>query len=121
MNKQTYSTQGKTTVSADVLLTIARLTTLNVPGVSRLGIAPGIAGRRLKGGHVDDGIVIEIQDDIVLTEIFVVLNSNLNVQNIARKIQIEVARSISEMVGMRVGSVNIHVVDIDYPLEAEAK
>ena len=120
MTEQGYATQGKTTVSADVLLTIARLTTLNVPGVSRLGITPGIAGRRLKGGHVEDGIVIEIQDDIVLTEIFVILHSNLNVQNVARQIQTEVARSISEMVGMRVGSVNIHVVDIDYPMESEA-
>ncbi len=115
-----YVTPGKTTVATDVLLTIARLTTLRVPGVSRLGIVPSNAARLLKGGHVGEGVAIEIDEDFVLTDIYVVLKSDLNVQNIARQIQTEVARAISEMVGMRISSVNIHIEDIDYPIEPEA-
>jgi hypothetical protein len=33
-------TPGKTTIAIDVLLTVARLTTLGVPGVSRMGHGP---------------------------------------------------------------------------------
>ncbi len=38
--EQTPSTTGKTTIAPEVLLTIARLNTLSVPGVARLSSAP---------------------------------------------------------------------------------
>jgi len=120
MTEQDYDTQGKTTVATDVILTITRLTTLGVPGVSRLGAVPSNAARVLKGAHVSEGIAIDIEDGLVLADIYVVLHSDINVQNVARKIQIEVARAISEMVGMHAGAINIHITDIDYPVEPEA-
>ncbi|MCU0485990.1 MAG: Asp23/Gls24 family envelope stress response protein [Anaerolineales bacterium] len=120
MTEQGYGSQGKTTVASDVLLTIARLSTLGVPGVSRLGVVPSNATRVLKGGHVGEGIAIDIEDGLVLADIYVVMQSDLNVQNVARKIQAEVSRAISEMVGMAAGAINIHIVDIDYPVEPEA-
>jgi uncharacterized alkaline shock family protein YloU len=40
-------------------------------------------------------------------------------REVSHNIQYEVARAISEMVGMPVGRVNIHIEDIDYPVEAE--
>lgn len=120
MTEQGYASQGKTTVAADVLLTIARLTTLGVPGVSRLGVVPSNAARVLKGGHVGEGIAIDIEDGLVLADIYVVMHGDLNVQNVARKIQADVSRSISEMVGMAAGAINIHIVDIDYPVTPEA-
>lgn len=120
MTEHGYATEGKTTVASDVLLTIARLTTLGVPGVSRLGVVPSNAARVLKGAHVGEGVAIDIEDGLVLADIYVVLHNDLNVQNVARKIQVEVSRAISEMVGMAAGAINIHVQDIDYPAEPEA-
>lgn len=120
MTEQGYTTQGKTTVASDVLLTIARLATLSVPGVSRLGMVPSNAARVLKGNHVSEGIAIDVEDGLVLADIYVVLLSDINVQQVGRQIQVEVSRAISEMVGMTAGAVNIHVVDIDYPVEPEA-
>ena len=120
MTEQDYVSQGKTTVASDVLLTIARLTTLEVPGVSRLGVVPSNAARVIKGGHVGEGVAIDIEDGLVLADIYVVLHSDLNVQNVARQIQVGVSRSISEMVGMTAGAINIHVVDIDYPVDPKA-
>ena len=42
-----YSAQGSTTIAPEVLLTIAQLTTLNVPGVSRLSHIQGVGVNRL--------------------------------------------------------------------------
>ena len=56
---------GKTTIAPDVLLTIARLATLKIPGVSRLSPYPGAVKRLFRRGQGDDGIHIEIQDDMV--------------------------------------------------------
>jgi uncharacterized alkaline shock family protein YloU len=116
----TYS-DGKTTIAPEVLLTIARLTTGNVTGVSRLSPVPSATLQRLiKRGHATDGVTIEIQDGIVYADLFVILNNDVNVRDVSRKLQREVSRAISEMVGMQVGRVNVHIEDIDYPQEGEA-
>jgi uncharacterized alkaline shock family protein YloU len=104
---------GKTTISPEVLHKIARLTTLSVQGVSRMA---SYRGRMEKALSKDDskGIKVEIRDNQAFVDIFVVLMSNFNVRDVSREIQSRVSRAISEMVGMKVGGVTIHVIDIDF-------
>jgi uncharacterized alkaline shock family protein YloU len=121
MSEQNSYTEGKTTIAPEVLLTIARLTTLNVSGVSSIYHMPVPAARRLlRHEHVDEGVAIEIVDDVVYVDIFVILKQDVNVREVSRCIQVDVTRAITDMVGMQVGSVNIHVEDIDYSSETEA-
>ncbi len=119
MMKDEDVAQGTTTIAPDVLLTIAQLTTLNVSGVSRLSHVSTPVNRLLKRNQKREGVLIEVADDIVYIDIYVVLNSDVNVRDVSHNIQREVARAISEMVGMPVGRVNIHIEDIDYPSEDE--
>lgn len=111
---------GKTTIAPQVLLTIARLTTLDVPGVTRIGTLSGSSVNRLLKRVQQEGVCIEIKDDAVFADLYVVLKNDVNARDVSRKIQHDVARAISEMVGMNVGRVNIHIEDIDYPPETEA-
>jgi len=112
---------GKTTIAIDVLVTIASLTTLRVPGVSRFSQTPTPRVKDLfKRDLIFEGIVIDIQDDTVYVDLYVIMEHDVNVRDVCRNIQSDVARAISEMVGMQVGRINIHVDDIDYPLEQEA-
>jgi uncharacterized alkaline shock family protein YloU len=114
MYEQTAS-PGRTTVAGGVIETIARLTTLSVPGVSRMGRIPATIIKGLfKRGQVDQGVVIEVTEDTVSADLYVVLEKDVRIQEVARKIQAEVARALSEMIGMRVGSINVYVEDIDY-------
>lgn len=111
-------TNGKTTIAPEVLLTIARLTTLEVPGVSRMGNVPAGVNRFLKRG-IEDGVRIDISDDKVYSDIYVILKNDVNIREISRNIQGQVSRAISDMVGMQVGRVNIHIEEIDYPEETD--
>ena len=121
MNEPVPYVEGKTTIAPEVLLTIARLTTLNVGGVSRICHLPSAAMRKLfKRGHVDEGVAIEIIDGVVYADIYVILEHDYNVREVSHSIQVEVTRAITEMVGMQVGSINVHIEDIDYPQENEA-
>ena len=113
-----HNTQGKTTVSPDVLTTIARLAALSVPGVSRLAPVSGGVNRLFKRG-AGDGVRIETEENIAYVDLHLVLHENINIREVSRNIQQNVARSIQEMVGMDVGHVNIHIEDIDY-VENEA-
>ena len=115
-----YTDSGKTTIAPEVLLTIARLTTLDVPGVSRMSPVPGGVNRLFKRGF-GEGVRIDIRDDdTVYADLYIILENDVNIRDVSRLVQHRVARSISDMVGMQVGRVNIHIEDIDYPVESEA-
>ena len=64
-----YQISGKTTIATDVLVTIAKLTTLNVDGVSRLAPLPsGVDWLFNKG--VSEGVKITVENDSVYTDLF---------------------------------------------------
>jgi uncharacterized alkaline shock family protein YloU len=108
-----YREKGKTTVSPDVLITIARLSALSVPGVSRFASVTGGVNRLFKHG-AGDGVRIETEDNTVFADLHLILKQDVNIREVSRNIQLQVARAIQEMVGMDVGHVNIHIEDIDY-------
>ncbi len=103
---------GKTTVAPEVLVSIARLTALGVPGVNRLATIPSEVERFFSRG-MSEGIKIAIENDLVYIDLYVILDRNMDVREISRAIQQQVARAVSELVGMEVGRVNIHIEDID--------
>ena len=105
--------QGKTTVAPEVLVTIARLAALSVPGVSRLAPISGGVNRLFKRG-TGDGVRIETQENTVYVDMFLALKQDVNIREVSRNVQQQVARAIQEMVGMDVGHVDIHIEDIDY-------
>jgi uncharacterized alkaline shock family protein YloU len=109
----TEDTQGKTTVSPEVLTTIARLSAVSVPGVSRLAPVTGGVNRLFRRG-TGDGVRIETEDNLVYVDLHLILKQDVNIREVGRNIQQNVTRAIQEMVGMVVGHVNIHIEDIDY-------
>jgi uncharacterized alkaline shock family protein YloU len=111
-----YESAGKTTLSPDVLLTIARQAALEVEGVSSM--APVKGGVNSLFGRGNDGVRMTIEDNIVFVDLFLVLEKDVNIREVSRTIQQKVARSIAEMTGLEVGHVNIHIEDIQYPSEA---
>jgi uncharacterized alkaline shock family protein YloU len=111
--------KGATTISPDVLLTTIRLTTLLVDGVSRLSPVPAGVNRLFRRGY-GEGVRLEIKDDRVYADIYVILKPELNIREVSRTIQHDVGRAVSEMIGMEIGRINVHIEDIDYPESSEA-
>jgi uncharacterized alkaline shock family protein YloU len=104
---------GSTTISPEVLHKIARLTTLSVQGVSRMATGRNSL-EQLFNRDEYSGVTIQLKGDQVFVDIYVILMSNFNVRDVSREIQSRISRAISEMVGMEVGGVTIHVMDIDF-------
>jgi uncharacterized alkaline shock family protein YloU len=107
------TSHGSTTIAPGVLITLARLTALSVPGVAAMAPVPA-ALRRLLKRNTDKGILLELDDDEVSIDLHLVLDQDTNVRQVSRKVQQEVARAIEEMVGMNVRRIDIHIEDIDY-------
>jgi uncharacterized alkaline shock family protein YloU len=109
--------QGKTTVSPDVLVTIARLSALSVPGVSRMAQVPGGVNRLFRRGS-GDGVRIEVENNVVVANLYLILKQHVNIREVSRNVQHQVARALQEMVGMDIGGIEIHIEDIDEDEEA---
>ena len=104
---------GTTTIAPGVLLTISRLTALQVPGVAAMASVPGGVNRLFKRG-IGDGVRIEIRDSVVTVELYLVLEKDTNVRDVSRTVQADVERAIEEMVGMQVDRINVHIEDISF-------
>lgn len=104
---------GKTTIAPEVLITIARMSALNTPGVSRIASIPGGLNRVFKRG-ASEGVRAEIEDGLAYLDLFLILKQDVNVREVGRQVQQTVSRSVSEMLGIEVGHVNIHVEGIEY-------
>lgn len=62
---------------------------------------------------ITEGIDIMVENNVVFVDIYVILNHDVVVRDVAKNIQTQVSRSISEMVGLEIGHINVHVEDID--------
>ncbi len=103
----THAPIGKTTIAPTVLSTIAKLTTLEVPGVSRM------ADIKQLSSLDNEGVKVEVKDDLIYLDLYIIISSDHNARLVSETIQQKVRRSITEMVGMEVAKINVHVIDVD--------
>jgi uncharacterized alkaline shock family protein YloU len=107
-----YESPGRVTIAPGVLVTIARLTTLSVPGVTRM-VPRGIPALLRHGWN--EGVLLEVEGGRVRFDLFIVADANANLRQVGQKIQAEVARATRDMVGMDVEAINVHIQDVAYP------
>ena len=110
-------TPGKTTIAPEVLLAIVRLETQKVPGVHSLAPIPGAVNRFLR--RSEPGVRLQVHDDVVDADIYVVLEGQTNIRQVSREVQRAVAQALERMVGMTPGRINVHIEDLYYPSTTE--
>jgi uncharacterized alkaline shock family protein YloU len=76
----------------------------------------GGVNRLFKRG-VHDGVRIEVDDNTVTVDLYLILKKDVNIREVSRNVQQQVARALHEMIGMDIGGVIIHIEDIDYEEE----
>ncbi len=104
---------GKIVIAPDVLITIAKLSTLSLPGVARMAPVPGGVDKYFRRGAAD-GVRIQVRDDKLSAELYVVLTGDVDVHAVSEAIQTEVARAMADMVGMEVQAVNVHIEEVAF-------
>ena len=110
------------TLAPGVLLTVVRLATLGVAGVIRMGNTPGGVDRLFRRVPGADGVQIAVDEGTVTVHLSVVADASVNLREMSVQIQKSVERSIREILGMKVSSVNVHIEDVTFcqsPEQAE--
>ncbi len=103
---------GKVTIAPEVLLSIACLTTLSMPGVARLG-SSGVRG--MFGSKDAAGVRVAVEDDKVTVDVRIVVEHGVSMLQLSQGLQAKIARAIQDMVGMDVAAVNVYIADVEFP------
>jgi uncharacterized alkaline shock family protein YloU len=111
---------GKVTIAPNVLVTIVQKMADAVPGVAHLcENAPGV-GRLLGLSTVGRGVRVDVVDDQVLVDVYLVAKREVDLLQMGRQLQRQVAHDIENIVGMNVREINVHVEDIETELPLDA-
>ncbi len=113
MSSDYHRPPGKTTIAPEVLITITRMAALSVPGVSAMAPIPGGVDRFFRRG-INEGIRLKVQQEIVTGDLYIVVKEDVNIREVGRNVQQQVARAIQEMVGMDVVQLDVHIENIEY-------
>lgn len=113
MSERTESI-GRIEVAPEVLVTIARYTVLAVEGVQQMSQVPADIARLFQRGLRQDGILLDLSENKVCFNIYVIMDPHVNLLEASRTIQAAVTEAIDTMVGITVTAVNVFVEDVRY-------
>lgn len=105
---------GRIEVAPEVLATIAHYAALRVEGVSKMASIPADAARLFRRATKHNGVLLNLVDNKVTFDIFVIMNPHVNIMETSQKLQTAVAEAIDTMVGIPVQAINVHVEDVVY-------
>jgi uncharacterized alkaline shock family protein YloU len=107
---------GKVTIAPEVLVTIIQLTTQEVEGVHQMCVGFAREVSHLLGNTgIGDGVQVRVQGGRVTADLYIIVEHDVNMLLLGRRIQADVTRAIEELVGMEVEDVNVHIEDVHYP------
>jgi uncharacterized alkaline shock family protein YloU len=105
---------GRIEVAPDVLAMIAHFATLRVEGVAKMAPIPADVARLFRRETRHHGILLDIADDKIKFDIYVIMNPQVNIMVTSQRLQTAVIEAIDTMVGIPVEAVNVHVEDVVY-------
>lgn len=112
--------KGKVSCNRDILLSIINLATKEITGVSSLCANFGSGVKKLFSNNYTEGVKITEVGDGILIDIYINIFYGHSVSDVAFRVQENVKNGISSMVDIKIESINVHVLGVDFKPEVEA-
>jgi uncharacterized alkaline shock family protein YloU len=117
---------GKTTIHDVVVAKIAARAAREIPGVRDLvseGVS-GFAGRvadQVTGGESMAGVNVEVGEREAAVDLGLVVDYEVSIPRLAQAVRDNIMNRVNSMTGLQVREVNIDVIDLALPEEAESR
>ena len=111
---------GTVKIADDVVAIIASLAVIEVDGIYSMsgrgveGLAE-VLGRK----NLSKGVKVEVGEEDCTVDVYVIVEYGVSIPSVARKVQENIIKSITEMTGLKVVEVNISVQGIKMKKEEE--
>ncbi|WP_164668651.1 Asp23/Gls24 family envelope stress response protein [Virgibacillus doumboii] len=104
---------GKVEIAPEVIEVMAGIAASEVEGLSSMrgNFATGVVERFGKKSH-SKGVKVELTDNGILIDLFVVLNFGVSIPKVAQQLQDNIRQTIKNMTALEIAEINVHVVGI---------
>ncbi|GIO28552.1 Asp23/Gls24 family envelope stress response protein [Ornithinibacillus bavariensis] len=104
---------GRVEIAPEVIEVIAGIAASEVEGLSNMrgNFATGVVEKFGKKSH-SKGVKVELTNDGIIIDLFVVLNFGVTIPEVAGKIQSNIRQTLKNMTSLDVAEVNVHVVGV---------
>lgn len=114
--------KGEVSYNKDIVLSVIKIATCEVPGVSSLSQNFGNILKRWFNANYEDGVKISFNNNVITINVYINVYFNYNVTEIAYRIQENIKNAVTSMLNLEVDKINVHVLGVDFkPEENEEK
>lgn len=112
---QGHTSLGKVEIAPEVIEVIASIAASEVDGVASMrgNFASGVVERLGKKNH-GKGVRVELTDDGIIVDVYVIMNFGISIPAVAKNIQDNIRQTLVTMTALEVDEVNIHVVGVQF-------
>ncbi|PAV29105.1 Asp23/Gls24 family envelope stress response protein [Virgibacillus profundi] len=113
LNVSEDTSLGKVEIAPEVIEVITGLAATEVDGLyaMRGNFASGVVERFGKKSH-SKGVKVELTDNGILIDLFVVLNFGVSIPQVAQQLQTSIRQTLKNMTALVIDEINVHVVGI---------
>jgi uncharacterized alkaline shock family protein YloU len=110
---------GRVEIAPEVLEVIAGIAASEVNGLANMrgNFAAGVVERFGKKSH-SKGVKVELTENGILIDLYVVLDFGVSIPEVAQKIQANIRQTLKNMTSLDVAEVNVHVVGLQMEKES---
>ena len=104
---------NNTYMNQNMILSIVTLATKEIKGVIDVYKSKKLTFRRLFNKNIGKGVTIKNTLDGIVVDIYVVISTDCEVNDIVYKIQQNVKNSITSLVQVKIKAINVHIKDAE--------
>ncbi len=116
-DNEAIKNKGKVNCNKNVLLSIINLAAKEISGVDSLcsNFSSGI--KKFFSNNVSEGVKIAFENEGITVDIYLNILYGYNVTDVAHRVQENVKNGISSMIDIKVNSINVHIMGVEFGAE----
>ncbi len=120
LNVTDGSTLGNIEIAPEVIEVIAGIAVSEVAGVASMrgNFASGVVERLGKKNH-GKGVKVELTENGILIDAYVVMDYGISIPDTAQKIQDNTRQALKNMTALEINEINVHIVGIQMEMKEE--
>lgn len=111
--------KGKVSCNKNILLSIINLATKEIAGVTSLCASFGSSFKKMFSDNYYEGVKVTFTDDGIAVDVYLNIAYGYSVNDVAYKVQENIKNGISSMLDVKVESINVHVMGVDFTEKVE--
>ncbi|WP_188453693.1 Asp23/Gls24 family envelope stress response protein [Virgibacillus oceani] len=118
LNVSDDTSLGKVEIAPEVIEVITGIAASEVEELSSMrgNFATGVVERFGKKSH-GKGVKVELTDNGILIDLYVVLNYGVSIPQVAQKLQTNIRQTLKNMTALEIDEINVHVVGVQMDVQ----